>query len=85
MNNPQIETDLEKIRSESLKKILVEILEQQKITNTRLTKLETDINAWGTWLRTGSGAIIFIVSVSFLGVLIGLLLPISLNLWRNSV
>ena len=83
MTNPNIQTNLEKLESDSLKEILVEILEQQKLTSDRLKDLEDEINAWGTWLRTGSGAIIFIVSISFLGVLIGLLLPISLNLYRN--
>ena len=83
MTNPNIQTNLNTIESESLKEILIEILEQQKLTSNRLEILEKEINAWGAWLRTGSGAIIFIVSVSFLGILIGLLLPISLDLYRN--
>jgi SMC interacting uncharacterized protein involved in chromosome segregation len=50
---------------------------------SKINEIDSEVKAWGNWLRTASGAIIFVVSISFLGAFIGLLLPIAFTLWRN--
>ncbi len=85
-------TNLEQIESEPLKEVLGEILEGQKLiqkqleeVDSKLEELEVEVKAWGSWLRNASGAVLFVVSISFIGAFFDLLLPIAFQLWKSIV
>lgn len=52
---------------------------------TDLSGLKEDIKGWQGWLRLTSGTIAFTIAVSFLGILLGVLIPIGIALWRQSL
>lgn len=47
--------------------------------------IKTDLKDRQGWLRLVSGVNIFTVSTSFLGILLGILIPIGIALWRQSL
>lgn len=52
---------------------------------TDLSGLKEDIKGWQGWLRLTSGTIVFTIAISFLGILLGVLIPIGIALWRQSL
>ncbi|MGH2415732.1 MAG: hypothetical protein ACRDEA_18980 [Microcystaceae cyanobacterium] len=62
-----------------------EKLQQIDKIQEKLSDIEAEVKAWGGWLRTSSSAVLFVVSISFIGAFFGLLLPIAINLWKSTI
>ena len=83
-------TNLGQIESEPLKEVLGEILEGQKLIQKQLKELDSkveelavEVKAWCGWLGNAFGAVLFVVSISFIGAFFGLSLSIAFQLWKG--
>lgn len=56
-------------------------LEQLTRIEQDLESIKSDLKGWTTWLRFASGTVLFGVALT----LIGLVLPIAIALWRQSL
>lgn len=62
-------------------KALSTLTEEVKRLNVAIAELKEEFKGWNSWLRTASGIVIFSVALTVLG----LVLPLAVALWRESL